>query len=113
MKISETPFDKIPKDSGDVVLISLFGAETRPDAAVSMGYAVFEPGVRVPREGMTSHEGDEFSYILSGSLTAFSGGARRTLKTGDAAFIPAGEQHCSRNDSGEPCTLVYMLVKTT
>jgi quercetin dioxygenase-like cupin family protein len=111
MKKVKTQIENVPKDKRELTMLPLFGPETRQDGAVNMGCAVFGPGVRVPKEGHTSHDTDEFSYIISGNIKCFSGGKTHELKAGDAAYIPAGEPHYSCNESNEVCTLVYMLVK--
>ena len=112
MKVSSLAESRVlPSDFG-FIMRPLFGPETKPQEAVHMGKAVFTPGMRVPQQGTTQHEGDEFSYILSGMLRCVSGGVEHTVKAGDALFIPAGELHYSENVSGEDCELIYMLVKT-
>ena len=112
MRIVKTPFEAIPRDAEGLVMLPLFGPETKEREAINMGYAVFGPGVRAPAENFTSHEGDEFSYIISGNLKCFSGGELREAGAGDACYIPAGEPHYSYNDSDTPCSLIYLLVKT-
>ena len=102
----------LPRDDG-FEMRSLFGPDTKPHQAVHMGYAVFKPGMRVPAEGLTTHEGDEFSYILSGKLNCCSkSGQTQQICANDAIYISAGEEHYSYNDGDEDCALVYMMVKT-
>jgi quercetin dioxygenase-like cupin family protein len=113
MKVVKAPIETVPENRQIASMTPLFGPETIPDGAVNMGYAVFEPGVRVPPEGRSSHEGDEFSYIISGSLKCTSGSEQFETKAGDAIYIPAGEQHYSSNESDSPCRLIYMLVKSS
>jgi quercetin dioxygenase-like cupin family protein len=102
----------IPPNESGLIMRPLFGPETKPREAVHMGHAVFSPGLRVPQAGVTRHDGDEFSYILSGSIKCYANGETQTLKSGDAVYIPAGEGHYSYNDNEEDCSLIYMLVKT-
>jgi quercetin dioxygenase-like cupin family protein len=111
MKVVKTPGKDIPKDGG-LVMLPLFGSEAKENAAADMGYAVFGPGMRSPAEDFTSHDGDEFSYIISGSIKCFAGGELHEAGAGEVCYIPAGERHYSYNDSDTPCSLVYMLVKT-
>jgi quercetin dioxygenase-like cupin family protein len=112
MRVVKTAFEDIPKDAGKLVMLPLFGPKAKANAAVDMGYAVFAPGVRSPVENFTSHDGDEFSYIISGSIKCFSGGEPHEAGAGEACHIPAGEPHYSYNDSDTPCSLIYLLVKT-
>lgn len=112
MKVSSLAKSKtLPSDYG-FIMQPLFGPETKPREAVHMGKAVFTPGMRVPRQGTTLHDGDEFSYILSGTLRCVAGGEEHVVQAGDALFIPAGETHYSLNASDADCELIYMLVKT-
>ena len=64
-----------------------------PHGAAITGILEFAAGTRLPLTGVSVHEQDEVSFILSGRLEAVSGGQSATLKSGDISFIPAGEQH--------------------
>lgn len=64
-----------------------------PHGTAVTGILEFAAGTRLPLIGVSVHEQDEVSFILSGSLEAVSGGESATLKSGDISFIPAGEQH--------------------
>ena len=64
-----------------------------PHGAAITGILEFAAGTRLPLEGVSTHEQDEISFILSGSLAAVSGGEAATLNAGDISFIPAGEAH--------------------
>ena len=102
MKVTEVQFEDLGKN--EVKIMPLHGG-------TNMGCAVFAPGARVPDQGLTSHDEDEYAYFISGSLKCFSGGEYYEVRVGDATFIPAGEEHYSVNESDEPCTLVYVLAK--
>lgn len=91
-----------------VAMTDFFGDICPAGAGVSMGYAVFPPGTIVPP---ASHTGDEYSYIISGKVKCISNGVVQELEAGGAGFIPAGEVHESRNDSGEDACLVWMLIE--
>ena len=104
MTIVKAPVENPSVNAGEIVITPLHGAR-------NMGSAIFAPGSRGPAEGMTSHAEDEYAYTISGSIKCFSGGKLCEMKAGDTSFIPAGEEHYSYNDSNEPCTLVYVLVK--
>lgn len=91
-----------------VGMTDFFGNCCPTDGKVSMGYATFPPGTVVPP---ASHTGDEYSYIISGSVKCECNGIVNELCAGEASFIPAGEVHASRNDSKEEATLVWMLIE--
>ena len=109
MKVLKVPIENVLKDEPKMTMLPLFGPEV--NKAINMGCAMFPPGARAPAEGHASHDEDEFSYIISGSLKCNVDGELREVKAGDVSYIPAGEQHSSWNESDELCTLVYMLVK--
>jgi quercetin dioxygenase-like cupin family protein len=72
--------------------------ETRVEFPIPTGVAItgvleFKAGTRLPLEGTSVHDQDEISFILSGKLSATSGGESCTLQTGDISFIPALEHH--------------------
>lgn len=102
----EEVLTKVRQDG--VAMTDFFGTCCPTDGKVSMGYAVFPPGTVVPP---ASHTGDEYSYIISGTVKCESNGAVNELRAGEASFIPAGEVHASRNDSDEEATLVWMLIE--
>ena len=64
-----------------------------PHGAAISGILEFATGTRLPITGLSIHEQDEVSFILSGRLEAVSGGEAVTLEAGDISFIPAGEAH--------------------
>ncbi len=78
---------------------------------VRFGIATIQPGERLPKEGLTFHEENEFSYIMKGTLKGVSGGVPYSIQAGEASIIPAGEQHWCVNEGNEPVQLVYALVK--
>jgi quercetin dioxygenase-like cupin family protein len=81
------------------------------DCKIEMGKAIMEPGVRVPKEGMNSHDGDEFSYIIKGSLSSGTEDITTTVSEGNFSYIPKETPHWSRNDNDENCELIWILIK--
>lgn len=77
---------------------------------VSMSWISLTPGERVPAEGFSVHEEDEYSFIYSGEIKAFANGEISVEKAGDATFFPAGDEHWCINESDEPCLLVCFMV---
>ncbi len=95
-----------PKNA-DVDMKTVFAKE-----GVTMGTVVIPPGIRAPLKGAGSHEGDEYSIILKGSLLTESGGKQYRVSAGQATFIPAGEAHWALNDGTEDCEIIWTLVKS-
>lgn len=78
---------------------------------VSMSVISLTPGERVPAEGVSVHEEDEYSFIYSGEIHTYADGKYSVEGAGDATFFPAGEEHWCINKSDEPCLLVCFMVK--
>lgn len=75
----------------------------------SVGLLSFPAGTRLPAEGVSRHDQDEVSFILSGELHAVSGGEVHTLRAGDVTLIPAGEEHWAQVTAD--VTLCYVLLE--
>ena len=66
-----------------------------PGRHVVQARVEFEPGAGVGRH---THPGEEISVVLEGSLLLeVDGQAPRTVKAGEAFFIPAGTIHAGKN----------------
>ena len=66
--------------------------------------AEFVPGGAA---GKHTHPGEELGYVLEGSLQLeVTGQPSRTLKAGDAFFIPAGVVHDGKNIGGGPAKVL-------
>lgn len=63
--------------------------------------------------GKHTHPGEEISYILAGELVLeIEGQPARTLKAGEAFYIPAGKVHNGTNESaGNVSVLVTYVVE--
>ena len=72
--------------------------------------AEFSPGGEV---GKHTHPGEEVSYVLEGTLQLeVTGQPTRTLKAGEAFFIPAGVVHAAKNvDTGTTKVLATYIVE--
>lgn len=77
----------------------------------TFGTVTIQPGERVPKEGLSVHEENEYSLIINGSIEGESGGEKYQSTKGEATFIPAKEKHWAINNSNEPCEIVWVLVK--
>ena len=82
-----------------------------PNAEVKFGFITVPVGERLPADGITFHEEQEYSYVLKGTLKGVSGGQPYEISAGEASFIPAGEEHWCANEGEEPVELIFALVK--
>lgn len=85
--------------------------KVKGQGTVKFGTIKIPPGVRVPGEGFGVHSGDEYSLVLKGMIKSVSGGKEHRLISGQASFIPAGEEHWSVNDGQEDCEIVWVLIE--
>jgi quercetin dioxygenase-like cupin family protein len=70
--------------------------------------AQFAPGVAA---GKHTHPGEELGYVLEGTLELQVAGQQpRTLKAGDAFFIPAGVVHDGKNVGGGPAKVLATYI---
>ena len=70
--------------------------------------AEFAPGVAA---GKHTHPGEELGYVLEGTLQLeVTGQPPRTLKAGDAFFIPAGTVHDGKNVGGGPAKVLATYI---
>jgi quercetin dioxygenase-like cupin family protein len=56
-----------------------------------------------------SHDGEEFAYVLSGSLLVIVNGTRYRLAPGDSIYFPATVPHAIHNDAEEPTRVLWVL----
>ena len=100
---------KSPQNTGEIVQ-NLFH-DKYPNTEVKFGFVTIPVGERLPAEGTTFHEEQEYSYVLKGTLKGVSGGEPYEISAGEASLIPAGEVHWCQNIGEEPVELVFALVK--
>lgn len=75
---------------------------------IRAGLISFRAGERVPVTGFSLHQELECSYVVAGSITVTSGGARRTAGAGDVISIPPGEEHFTEVHGDT--SIVYLLI---
>jgi quercetin dioxygenase-like cupin family protein len=75
---------------------------------VRAGLIRFRAGERVPPTGSSLHRELECSYVVAGSLTVTSGGAKKTAGAGDVISIPPGEEHFTEVHGDT--SIVYLLI---
>ena len=79
-------------------------------AQVTMGLVELELSETGEALNYSSHEGDEYSYIIEGESKAEVGGERLVLKAGDFSYIPRGVLHRSFRPTLAPCRLLWMII---
>jgi len=105
---NQSKLESVTRDD-NIMMTDFFNAANPGGDGVTMGFAVFPPGVQAPP---AAHDKDEYAYILSGKIKVrLAGGEVVEAAAGCATFIPAGEEHASFNDSNEDCRLVWLLVE--
>jgi len=58
-----------------------------------------------------SHAGQEFNYMLSGSMEFLYGDAMHALGEGDSAYFDSGTPHAMRSVGGEPARFIAIVLK--
>lgn len=91
-------------------LITLFESQS-DQLDFSFGTVIIQPGERVPAEGFSNHEENEYSIIIEGSIEGESGGKPFKVNAPEATLIPAGEKHWAINNGDKPCKIVWTLVQ--
>jgi quercetin dioxygenase-like cupin family protein len=77
---------------------------------LKVGTVVIPPGSRVPLTGVSNHSENEYSIIVKGSIVTETNGKTYRVSSGEATYIPAGQEHIAYNDSEEDCEIVWVLV---
>lgn len=80
------------------------------ERGMSFEHTAIQPHVRIPAEGASAHDKDEFCYFVSGEIVAWCDGKERITKPGEVSFIPKGQPHWSRNDSNEECIIITVML---
>jgi transcriptional regulator with XRE-family HTH domain len=65
-----------------------------------------EPGAR--SDGDLQHDGEEFGYVLEGSIELTVGGRRYLIETGDAFCFRSERPHSWRNRSNMPVKILWI-----
>lgn len=102
--------EKIKQSFKENGLLTLFEQQSNA-VDFSFGTVIIQPGERVPEEGFSLHDENEYSIILEGSLEGESGGKPFKVNASESTLIPAGEKHWAVNSSDEPCKIIFALLK--
>ena len=57
---------------------------------------------------MMPHEGEEFGYVLSGSIVLENGGRKHRVKKGETFYIRGEQEHCLRNTGNTPAQVLWI-----
>ncbi len=57
---------------------------------------------------MTPHEGEEFGYVLSGSVTLVNGAQTCKVRKGETFYIRGDQEHLLRNDGAAPAQVLWI-----
>ncbi|WP_264737688.1 cupin domain-containing protein [Cytobacillus firmus] len=102
--------ENIQTDSNAAVPLKTVFSQKALTGDIKVGTVVIPPGKRVPLTGVSNHKENEYSIIVKGSIVTETKGRTYRVSSGDATFIPAGQEHIAFNDSDEDCEIVWVLV---
>ena len=57
---------------------------------------------------MLPHEGEEFGYVLSGSVILEYGGRKHRVHRGETFYIRGDQEHCLRNSGASPARVLWI-----
>ncbi len=69
-----------------------------------------EPRDTNAKEHMNSHEGQEFEFIVEGSMTLYIGAGKFILNEGDAVYFDAKQPHAMKANGGT-CRFIAVIAK--
>lgn len=71
----------------------------------------YEPGAdSAPHDGPQRHKGNDFGYVLEGTLTVIINGRRREMHAGEAIAMRGDEPHQLRNETDEVVRAIWCVV---
>jgi transcriptional regulator with XRE-family HTH domain len=100
---------KLIRSPAEGVNIYLLAPDTNRGMMPIIEY--FEPGAET-REHL-SHEGEEFVYVLQGTVVVEVGGTEYLLNEGDSAYFDAELPHIYRNPSSAPSRALEVVSPPT
>jgi quercetin dioxygenase-like cupin family protein len=100
----------IAADQNEAFSLRTLFHEEKNNTNVKVGTVTIYPGQRVPLTGVSNHSENEYSVIGKGTLKTEIDGKQQRVSSGQATYIPAGEEHIAFNDGEEECELVFIFV---
>ncbi len=74
----------------------------------SMEPILVELGAGGRTEEITPHEGEEFGYVLSGTVTLLTGSTQQRLHAGESFCLHPKSTHCLRNDGKYAARFIWV-----
>lgn len=102
--------NELSADSDTAVQLKTVFSQEALSGNLRMGTVVVPPGERVPVTGSSKHDENEYSIIVKGSIVTETLGKTYQASSGEATFIPAGQEHIAYNDGNEDCEIIWVLV---
>ncbi len=109
-RVEVLKIDSLPEDTNAAVPLKNVFQQAAVSGKLKMGTVTIPPGKRVPLKGVSNHQENEYSIIIKGSIMTETNGQTLRVSSGEATFIPAGQEHIAYNDSNEDCEIIWVLV---
>lgn len=107
-QIDEVPSMSVDKSRGATIQV-LLGPEQGTPSFITRRFNL-HPGGRIPCHRHTNIEHEQ--VVLSGEMVLCLDGRERTVKAGDAIFIPAGVSHWYENRASETAIFLCVVPRT-
>ncbi len=88
--------EKLRLPSGPELGLALVSQQLPHGGEMEFGSGYFPAGTRSPETGFHVRDVDEYSLVLDGEFTVWSGGEEYTVKSGEIIAIPAGEENAAK-----------------
>lgn len=70
-----------------------------------------EPAQSEAKPELHAHEGQEFNYVVEGSMDFYLGDIVHTLETGDSVYFDSGVPHAMRARGGKKTRFIAVVIK--
>jgi mannose-6-phosphate isomerase-like protein (cupin superfamily) len=87
---------------------TLFSADRTATSGLTVGIAEIPVGAPEPPRGH-QHSHAEVYYFTAGTGDVIVDGERKSVRAGDAVFIPGDAEHVTVNTGDEPLRLLYVF----
>jgi quercetin dioxygenase-like cupin family protein len=109
-KVEVLKIDSLQADANAAVPLKTVFSQESISGNMKVGTVKIPPGKRVPLSGVSNHQENEYSIIVKGSIVTETNGKTYRVASGEATFIPAGQEHIAYNDGNEDCEIVWVLI---
>ncbi|HMA77384.1 MAG TPA: XRE family transcriptional regulator [Candidatus Krumholzibacteriaceae bacterium] len=76
---------------------------------ISLLEVKLDPGIKRPEE-KSSHEGEEFAFVIKGVMEILIGDEQYIMKEGDSIHYMANKPHAMRNIGGVTCRAIWVTL---